>query len=137
MADIISLDNRLQSLKKQKDHHNRKKKLLVVRKVFQCTHCNFKCEKCGTQINTEQGDGEKSLTGIRIPYRFCESCSEEYRDYINQLKGGGDPDYYWHNAEWLDVWQKWIEYQATLDRYLKSKGFVRLLHELRQADPVE
>ncbi|MBW2180598.1 MAG: hypothetical protein JRG81_09550 [Deltaproteobacteria bacterium] len=38
-------------------------------------------------------------------------------------------DCYWHNAEWLDSWRKWIDYQASVDRYLKSKEFTKLIKE--------
>ena len=71
----------------------------------------------------------------KIPYNFCESCKEEYLDYIDRLRGGGNPEYYWHNENWLDIWQKWIDYQHTIDCYLKSKEFNRLLQELKQPEP--
>jgi hypothetical protein len=135
VAEIISLDNKLQISKHKKSELIRKRKLLAVRKVFQCTHCSFKCEKCSTQINTESTGAETDLLAGRIPYRFCESCSEEYLEYIARLQGQGDPECYWHNSEWLDLWQKWIDYQGALDRYMKSKGFVKLLNELKQTHP--
>lgn len=137
MAEIISLDNKLQISKHKKSELVRKRKLLAVRKVFQCTHCSFKCEKCGTQINTESVDAATDLFARRIPYRFCESCSEEYLEYIDRLQDQGDPECYWHNSEWLDLWQKWIGYQGTLNRYMKSKEFVKLLKELKQTHPDE
>lgn len=137
MAEIISLNNKLQISKQKKSELVRKRKLLAVRKVFQCTHCAFKCEKCGTQINTGSDMAATDHSGTRIPYRFCESCAEEYMEYIERLKGLGDPGCYWHNPEWLDLWRKWIEYQGALDRYMKSKDFVRLLNELKQTHPEE
>ena len=132
MAEVISLDNKLQISKQKKSELVRKRKLLAVKKVFQCTHCAFKCEKCGTQIDTEATDGKAGFFETRIPYRFCESCAEEYMEYIQRLQGHGDPECFWHNSEWLDLWQKWIEYQGALDRYMKSKAFVELLNELKQ-----
>jgi len=71
----------------------------------------------------------------RIPYRFCESCAEEYIDFIERLKGGGDPDRYWHNDAWLAVWKSWIDYQSSIDNYLKSKEFLKLLREMKQTTP--
>jgi hypothetical protein len=32
----------------------------------------------------------------------------------------------------MDAWTKWIEYQSSVDRYIKSKEFKKLLDELRQ-----
>ena len=137
MADIISLDNKLQLAKLRKGERIRKSKLLAVKKVFQCTHCSFKCEKCGTQINADQTGEENTIRSLRIPYRFCESCAEEYIDYIDRLKGEGDPNCYWHNDEWIGAWQKWIEYQGSMDRYMKSKAFLKLIKELQVTHPEE
>ncbi len=131
MAEIISLDAKLQDAINKKHELTRRRKLHAVKKVFQCTHCSFKCEKCGTQINETESSGDPS-NNLRVPYRFCESCSEEYVDYIERLQGGGDTDCYWHNDEWADSWQKWIEYQSTIDRYTKSKDFLKLIKELKQ-----
>jgi hypothetical protein len=135
VAEVISLDKKLQISKEKKNELVRKRKLLAVKKVFQCTHCAFKCEKCGTQIGTDSVDETADLFKARIPYRFCESCAEEYVEYIERLKGHGDPECFWHNSEWLNLWQKWIEYQGALDRYMKSKEFVSLLNELKQTHP--
>ncbi|MFH2219716.1 MAG: hypothetical protein ABII68_08655 [Pseudomonadota bacterium] len=130
MADIISLGDKLKQTNEEKNALIRKQKILAVRKVFQCTQCAFKCEKCGTQINPPEQVME-SKSGVRVPYRFCESCSEEYMDYIERLQGKGDPDRYWHNDDWLDAWKKWIDYQSVMDRYLRSKEFMELLRELK------
>jgi hypothetical protein len=61
-----------------------------------------------------------------------KACSQEYIEYIDRLKGGGDSDCYWHNEAWIDAWSKWIEYQSSVDRYIKSKEFKMLLDELKQ-----
>jgi hypothetical protein len=136
VAEIISLDAKLQDAINKKHELTRRRKLLAVKKVFQCTHCSFKCEKCGTQI-TETESKSDSYTNLRVPYRFCESCKEEYVDYIDRLQGEGDEDCYWHNDEWADTWQKWIEYQGAIDRYTKSKDFLNLIKELKQTRPEE
>ena len=134
-ADVISIDEKLQIAKDKKSEIIRRRKLLAVKKVFQCTHCSFKCEKCGTQISVEKQAEEKDEQNLRIPYRFCESCSEEYTEFIERLQGRGDPESYWHNEDWADAWKKWIDYQGAIDRYTKSKEFLRLLKELKQTRP--
>lgn len=137
MADIISLDEKLKNCKDKKNAQERKRKIKAVQKVFQCTQCAFKCERCGVQINPDP-ETKKNCEHqfVRVPYKFCESCEEEYLEYINQLKGKGDKKFYWHNEEWLKVWRDWIEYQSSVDRYLKSREFKQLLHELRQTGPI-
>jgi hypothetical protein len=131
VADVISINDKLNLAEEKKTEIVRKQKILAAQKVFHCTHCASKCAKCGTQITLDQLAKEKDDTW-RIPYRFCSSCSEEYINYIEQLKGGGNPEYYWQNDAWRDLWKKWIEYQGAVDRYLKSKEFIQLLHELKQ-----
>jgi hypothetical protein len=137
VAEIISLNDKLKLSKDKKETIARKQKILAVQKVFQCTQCAFKCERCGQQIRPDPAKGKKcEHQFVRVPYNFCESCEEEYLDYINRMKGKGDSKYYWHNEEWLKVWKDWIEYQSSIDHYLKSKEFKQLLQELRQAGPV-
>ena len=135
MADVISLDDKLELAKDKKAELIRRRKVLAVQKVFQCTQCVFKCEKCGIQISHNYEVKEKTSTNLKVPYRLCESCSEEYIDYIQRHKGGGDSDCYWRNESWIDLWKKWIDYQSAIDRYLKSKEFLQLIQELKQTRP--
>ncbi len=93
----------------------------------------MKCEKCGTQIKHDPAVGEKYHRDLKVPYNFCQGCSDEYIEYIERLKGRGDADCYWHNESWIDAWTKWIEYQSSVDRYIKSKEFKKLLDELKQS----
>ena len=135
MADIISIDEKLDLAKEKKAKLIKKRKVLAVQKVFQCTHCAFKCEKCGTQIDGEPPAKRGKGRDLRVPYNFCKACRQEYIDYIEKLKGGGDPDCYWHNDAWIDAWKRWIDYQSSVDRYLKSKEFIQLLQEFKQSRP--
>lgn len=135
MTNIIELDKKLKHTKEKKAEIIRKRKILAVQKVFQCMHCAFKCEKCGTQIQPDEHRQQRAISDLRVPYRFCESCAEEYIDFIERLKGKGDPEYYWHNDIWLEMWRKWIDYQGAIDTYLKSKEFKQLLAELKDTRP--
>lgn len=134
MADIIPLDQKLKLAQKEREVSIRRRKIQAVQKVFQCTHCALKCEKCGTQIDHD-ANGKPARTQPRIPYRFCEGCTEEYADYIERLKGRGNAECYWHNDDWMDLWRTWIDYQSSLDRYVKSKAFVQLMQDLKQTRP--
>ena len=135
VANIISFKDKKGLAEEKEAAIIKKRKVLAVRKVFQCIHCAFKCEKCGSQIDGKtRGTAEKSRR-LNVPYNFCEECSEEYLDYIERLKGAGDQDCYWHNEAWIDAWGKWIDYQSSVDQYLKSKEFVQLLNELKQTRP--
>ena len=137
MANIISFNEKKGLAAEKQATLIRKRKVQAVRKVFQCTHCALKCEKCGAQISGESNDTEPYRRKLNVPYNFCDECSDEYLDYIERLQGGGDPDCYWHNEAWLDSWKRWIDYQSSVDQYLKSKEFKQLLNELRQTGPEE
>jgi hypothetical protein len=136
VADVIGIDNKRKIKEKERSELVRMHKILAVRKFFHCTHCTSKCEKCGSQLDGDPLDAKKTRQKRHIPYHFCESCSEEYTDYIARLQGNGNSAYYWHNDAWLDIWQKWIHYQHAIDGFLKSKEFARLLQELKQGGSI-
>ncbi len=135
LANIISFKDKKDLAEEKEAANIKKRKVQAVRRVFQCTHCAFKCEKCGTQIDGESSGKHEYSRKLNVPYNFCEECSEEYLDYIDRLQGAGDQDCYWHNEAWMDAWGKWIDYQSSVDQYLKSKEFIRLLNELKQTGP--
>jgi hypothetical protein len=134
VADVISLDKKLKLQLAEKEALVKKRKIQAVQKVFQCTHCHFKCVKCGAQLEADAAQ-EANRPHQRMPYRFCSGCLEEYTDYIERLKGRGDPDCYWRNAMWMDLWRAWIDYQNSMDQYMKSKEFVQLMQDLKQSRP--
>ncbi len=127
MSKVISLDDKLKLTAEQRKALARKRKIIAVRKVFQCTHCASKCERCGTSIGPDNKGPDDNL---RVPYNFCESCADEYVAYIDHLQGKHNSEDYWYNHAWRKVWQTWIEYQGATDQYLRSKEFRRLLDEL-------
>lgn len=131
MDNIISLDKKLKRSAAQKAAVIRKQKIQAVRKIFLCTHCANKCERCGSGVGL---DPQKNADQSLIPYHFCSSCADEYRAYINKLKGQQDAEAYWYNEEWLNLWRQWIDYQGAVDQYKRSKEFQRLLNELRREE---
>ena len=136
MADIISLDNKRYRAEEKKDADLTERKVRAVRSVLQHTGQAPRCEKCGEAFEGFTPPVPESLS-LRVPYRFCEACAEEYVDYIERLKGHGVDAHYWQNDAWLQSWTRWIEYQGTVDGYLKSPGFRALLDELKSRGPDE
>jgi hypothetical protein len=137
LAKIISIGDKINDIRDKRASSDRKRKILAVRKVLQCSSCALKCEKCGVQIEPDVDALEQRRRNLQVPYNFCEPCSEDYLDYIDRLKGKGDSACYWHNDAWMDAWRNWIDYQSSIDRYVKSKEFKLLLQELKQAGPDE
>ena len=134
MAEIISFDHRRQEADDREKVRERRRKIEAVRRMLNCTRCSTKCLKCGAQI-ASAGQPDRLSSNLRIPYRFCEACAEEYLDYIERLKGQGDADCYWHNDQWLEAWGKWIDYQSCMDQYIRSREFLQLIHELKPSTP--
>ena len=135
VADIIPLEEKLNLLKNKKDALNRRRKIQAVQNVFRCLRCAFKCEKCGAGIDHHDESRSVDVASFKTPYHFCDSCREEYNDYIHHLKGQKNPENYWYNTAWSELWRKWIEYQGSLDNYLRSKEFKSLLMELKKTTP--
>jgi hypothetical protein len=125
VADIIELEKRRQQQKNEKAFDLRHEKIDVLKKVLQCARCQLKCSRCGTQI--EEAGENKHTT---LPYPLCASCGDEYGVYVKLRGGELTPGRYWHNEEWMKVWQTWLKHQQALDQYRDSKEFIKLLHEL-------
>jgi len=86
MADIIAIDKKRKIKDKEQSDLVRMHKIMAVRKVFHCTHCASKCEKCGSQLGIDPVTDQAIQPNKPTPYNFCESCAEEYRDYIARLQ---------------------------------------------------
>ena len=132
MADIISICDKLDRAKFEKDVTLGRRKQRAIEHLFQRSCCAVDCEKCGLPVTRacpkDAGDTNRDH---RVPYQFCDDCTEEFIDYIERLKGRGDPDCYWRNEAWLEVWSTWINHRAALDRHARSKEFARLLKEVK------
>ncbi len=135
MANIISLNEKVKRIQNKKSILARKRKIQAVQNVFRCVRCAFKCEKCGTSIELKEPVPSAQSDAVKVPYNFCDNCKEEYIDYIQYLKGNKNPELYWYNHTWAELWKRWIEYQGALDSYLKSKEFKALLMEIKEIKP--
>jgi len=130
VAEIISFDDKFALRSTRQAENERTKRFEAFRETLRCSCCISKCEKCGISLPIMPGASEYSGRKLRVPYRFCESCSREYIDYIERLKGKRDSNLSWQNAEWMESWQRWIDYQWSVDRYLKSKEYRKLAEEV-------
>ena len=125
VADIIELDKRRQRQQGERAQDLREEMFEVLKKVLQCARCQLKCSRCGTQIE-ESGISSHP----KLPYPLCSGCRDEYECYLKRDRGETTTGRYWHNEEWLNVWQTWLKHQKALDHYRNSQEFIRLLHEI-------
>lgn len=131
MADIISIDERIADAREKKSSLDRRQKIRAVQKILQCTRCAFKCEKCGTQIDPHTTAGCNQPKCRQASFRLCEDCREEYLDYLRRNQNQDGSNCYWRNDAWRELWRSWIEYQKSIERYMQSREFQQLLHELK------
>jgi len=75
VANIISFTDKKGLAEEKEAAITRKRKIQAVRKVFQCTHCAFKCEKCGTQIEGDSSGNTGYSRKLNVPYNFCHPQS--------------------------------------------------------------
>ncbi len=133
MAEIISFNEKLLDARDRERDRIRKRKIQAVRKVYRGNRGALRCERCAQPLSPDGSGEENPEMNLRVPYNFCETCTEEYIDFVDRLKGGGDPDCYWRNDIWLEIWKRWIDFQGAVDRYIKTKEFVQLLEELKKS----
>ncbi len=127
MADIISFDEKVRDTKEKDVDRIRERKMRTLRQVLHSRAPDI-CERCHIQLPSKNMPADQQL---RVPYRFCEGCSEEYVDYIERLQGKAKADHYWQNDVWLETWRRWIDFRSVMDRYSKTKAFTRLVRELQ------
>lgn len=127
MVRIVKFDQCMEAERKKRQLE-RIKKLTAVKKILECTKCALKCTRCGTQVAVSQS----SSFSRDVPYRFCASCGDEYRDFLDRKRGRDRKELYWHNREWMTTWETWIEYQRAMRKYENSNEFKQLLYELRR-----
>jgi hypothetical protein len=125
MSKVIDIEDRLKLEQKKKAKVAKAKKVEVVRKVMQCTRCLARCARCGVQFETQE-----MYQRFKGPFRFCSSCQEEYEDFVRVKEKGEESPYYWHNREWLNLWERWLEYQKALKAYGESPEFIDLIREV-------
>jgi CRISPR/Cas system-associated protein Cas10 (large subunit of type III CRISPR-Cas system) len=125
MSNVIDIEKRLQLEQKKKAKVDKSKKLEYIRKFLQCKRCLARCSMCGVQFDPQ--DMYRRHHGA---FRFCSSCQEEYEEFRRVKDKGEDTTVYWHNQEWLAIWENWLKYQESLQQYTESTEFVDLLREV-------
>jgi len=124
VANIISLGDKIKDAKQKKADLFKRRKLRALETFFFGER--QLCERCHIEIKPPH---HKSHS-LRVPYLFCDLCAEEYVSYIDRMQGKENPELYWQNDIWMDVWKRWIDYRGAVDYYVQSKEFIQLRDEL-------
>ena len=125
MSNVIDIEKRLQLEQKKKAKVDKAKKLEFIRKFLQCKRCLARCSMCGVQFDPQ--DMYKRHHGS---FASAAVVRKNMMNFCGSRKKGRIPPYYWHNEEWLAIWENWLNYQESLQKYTESSEFIELLREV-------
>lgn len=130
MNNVVNIQKRIESRKQKEQLEQYRGKTWAIQKVIQCSSCHFKCAMCGLHFDMKDSSNKpaQSLLG----FTFCESCREEYKDFLSISRGENQPDVFWHNKEWLHMWSAWLNYRQAITNFTDSDEFKLLLEELNK-----
>lgn len=127
MKKIIDLEERIENKKQKERLEQYRGRIETVQKILQCSSCHLKCAMCGIQI---EGSGCHDLGHPGL--QFCGCCKEEFEEFLAIKNGQKEPDLFWHNREWKEMWSAWLDYRKAMSAFLGSTEFKLLLEELSE-----
>lgn len=126
MPKIVDMQHQLQRKKKKELLEKHRGMVETVQKIVQCSSCHLRCAMCGMQL-------DKSCVVTSVPgLSFCEGCRLDFEEYRDVLAGKKEPEVFWHNTEWLNVWGSWLNYRRALSAFTNSREFKRLTEEVNR-----
>ena len=128
MDKIVNLEERIEDREKKKQLKQYRGKIETLKKIIQCTSCHFKCAMCGLQMEARGSSRETHLAPIGLI--LCESCRDEFEDFLSTSRGVNRSDIFWHNQEWKDMWSAWLKYRKSINTFMDSSEFRLLLEEI-------
>jgi hypothetical protein len=128
MGKIFNLQDRILRKGHRETLKAYQERAVSIRKVIHCSSCHQRCAMCGTQLQTTDTWRRPVLSAPGII--FCEGCREEFDDYIAISRGEKEPNVFWHNQAWLDMWAAWLRYKKTVSHFIDTPEFGFLMEEL-------
>lgn len=128
MDKIVSLQKRIEN-KKQKDQLRQyRRKVQSIQKVAQCSSCHLRCAMCGLYLKPTDSNHH---THSSLPRNtFCENCKEEFEAFIAISKGEKQPEFFWQNKEWMNMWSTWVIHRKAINRFTDTPEFKLILEEI-------
>ena len=123
MSKIINIQDNIELEKQKKLEEDQKRQVETVQKTILCSSCRLRCSRCGAHVTAPTFCPFCS----DLPFNLCPTCAGEYEEYKRSLDGLATKDIPWHNQEWKEMWQAWLEYQKALKKYQQSREIRELL----------
>ena len=127
---IVSIQEHVEDKKHKLQLAKYRNKVETIQKIIQCSACHFKCAMCG--LHVKPGESSKYEGVLLMGLTFCESCRDEFEDFLSVSKGEKEDDVFWHNKAWAGMWSAWINYRKAIDAFTESPEFKLLLRELNR-----
>ena len=124
MTKIVDMQHQIQKKRQKELIEKYRDRMETVQKMIQCSSCYFRCAMCGMPV--ERSSAVKSSPGLT----FCEGCRQEFEEYQDISRGEKQPELFWHNREWQNVWSSWLGYRRAISEFIKSRGFKLLIEEM-------
>ena len=124
MTKIVDMQHQIQKKRQKELIEKYRDRMETVQKMIQCSSCYFRCAMCGMPV--ERSRAVKSSPGLT----FCEGCRQEFEEYQDISRGEKQPELFWHNREWQNVWSSWLGYRRAISEFIKSRGFKLLIEEM-------
>lgn len=127
MKKIVDMKRRIEVKRKRERLERYRGRVEAVQKIFQCSSCHFRCAMCGRQAEREDAsDHSRSKT---LGLTLCKDCGEEFDEFLAISRGEKNPELFWHNQEWLNIWSAWLNYRKAITAFISSPEFKVLLDE--------
>lgn len=128
MNKILDIAERLKEKQREEQIEANRQKLETIQRTIHCSLCSFKCGMCGHHFNTTDAFCPPETATAEIS--LCESCREEFEDFLAQVSGRKGRRMFWHNKEWVQLWSAWLDYREAIVNFRESYEFRRLIQEL-------
>ena len=125
MNKILNITDRIEDKKRNRDEKLHRQKAEILQRIVQCSSCQLSCAICGAHF--DMSDMVCPPPSSCPDMTLCDSCREEYNDFMAISKGKEGSDIFWHNAEWVNLWDSWLAYHKAIEGFGNSKEFRKLL----------
>ena len=117
MSKIIKFEEHIELERQKKKEAEKRERMEQLLHFLQCSTCRMKCSRCGSQVDVSV----ENLCPLDVPFHLCQVCKEDYAEYQRSLQGAENKAIVWHNQEWREMWNLWVEYQKAARRFLTSR----------------
>lgn len=124
MEKVLNLEERLLEKKQKEQGRLFRRRLDTVRRIVQCSCCELRCAMCGHPVETSEGTC--TLNALFADFPLCGGCRTELDDFLKRQQTIEGPELFWHNQQWMDMWEAWIRFREALGRFRGSKE-IRLM----------